>query len=117
MDDLVRELQERKAKLREGGGAEAAAKQRASGKLTARERLEYFFDPGTFLEFDLFARHIGTEHGLDKADLSADGVITGAGKVNGREVLAYSEDFTVLAGSFGERHGKKISKTVRLARE
>ncbi|MBI3933379.1 MAG: acyl-CoA carboxylase subunit beta [Acidobacteria bacterium] len=117
MDDLVRELQERKAKLREGGGAQAAAKQRASGKMTARERLEYFFDPGTFLEFDLFARHIGTEHGLDKAELPADGVVTGVGKVNGREVLAYSEDFTVLAGSFGERHGKKITKTVRLARE
>lgn len=117
MEELVRELQERKAKLRAGGGPEATAKQHASGKLTARERLDYFFDPGTFLEFDLFARHLGTDYGLDKAELPADGVVTGVGKVQGREVFAYAEDFTVLAGTFGERHGKKISKTVDLARD
>src|SRR3989338_6451739 len=116
MDELVRELTARKEKLRAGGGTQAAAKQRASGKMTARERLDAFFDPGTFLEFDLFARHIGTDYGLDKQELPADGVVTGVGKVNGRDVFAYSEDFTVVAGTFGERHGKKISKTLDLAR-
>ena len=116
MDELVRELTERKEKLRAGGGAQAAAKQRAGGKMTARERLDAFFDPGTFLEFDLFAKHIGTDYGLYKAELPADGVVTGVGRVDGRDVFAYSEDFTVVAGTFGERHGKKISKTIDLAR-
>ena len=115
MDELIRELNERKAKLREGGGEKAAEKQRQSGKLTARERLDAFFDPGTFLEYDLFAKHIGTDYGLDKAELPADGVVTGAGKVDGRDVFAYSEDFTVVAGTFGARHGKKIAKTIELA--
>ena len=116
MDELVRELTARKEKLRAGGGPQAAAKQHASGKMTARERLDAFFDPGTFLEFDLFAKHIGTDYGLDKQELPADGVVTGVGKVSGRDVFAYSEDFTVVAGTFGERHGKKISKTLDLAR-
>ena len=117
MDEKVRDLLERKEKLRLGGGLEAAKKQHASGKMTARERLEYFYDPGTFMEFDLFAKHIGTDYGLDKQVLPADGVLTGFGKVNGREVFAYSEDFTVVAGTYGERHGKKICKAVDLARK
>ena len=85
--------------------------------MTARERLDYFFDPGTFVEFDLFAKHIGIDYGLDKAVLPADGVVTGYGKVAGRDVFVYSEDFTVVAGTYGERHGKKICKTVDLARK
>jgi acetyl-CoA carboxylase carboxyltransferase component len=117
MDEKVQDLLARKQKLRSGGGAQAVEKQHAAGKMTARERLEYFFDPGTFMEFDIFARHIGTDYGLDKAELPADGVVTGYGKVAGREVFAYSEDFTVVAGTYGERHGKKICKTVDLARK
>ena len=115
MEELIRELTDRKAKLRAGGGTQAVEKQHKSGKLTARERLDAFFDPGTFLEYDLFAKHIGTDYGLDKSELPADGVVTGVGKVDGRNVFAYSEDFTVVAGTFGERHGKKISKTIDLA--
>jgi acetyl-CoA carboxylase carboxyltransferase component len=84
--------------------------------MTARERIDYLLDPGTFVEFDLFARHIGTDYGLDKAEVPADGVITGHGKINGRDIFVYSEDFTVIAGTFGERHGKKICKTIDLAR-
>ncbi len=117
MDEKVSELLARKQKLRAGGGPKAVEKQHASGKLTARERLDYFFDPGTFVEFDLFAKHIGTDYGLDKAELPADGVITGHGKVAGQDIFAYSEDFTVVAGTYGERHGKKISKTVDMARK
>ncbi|MGH9784867.1 MAG: acyl-CoA carboxylase subunit beta, partial [Terriglobia bacterium] len=116
MDELLRELNARKEKLHAGGGPKAVEKQHSSGKLTARERLDAFFDPGTFLEYDLFAKHIGTDYGLDQAELPADGVVTGVGKVDGRNVFAYSEDFTVVAGTFGERHGKKISKTIDLAR-
>ena len=117
MEEKIRELNERKDKLRLGGGVKALEKQRASGKLTARERLDRLFDPGTFVEFDLFAKHIGTDYGLDKAELPADGVVTGFGKVNGRDVVAYSEDFTVVAGTYGERHGKKICKAVDIARK
>jgi acetyl-CoA carboxylase carboxyltransferase component len=117
MEEKIRELMERKEKLRQGGGSKALEKQRAGGKLTARDRLDCLFDPGTFVEFDLFAKHIGTDYGLDKAELPADGVVTGFGKVNGRSVVAYSEDFTVVAGTYGERHGKKICKAVDLARK
>ena len=117
MEEKIRELNERKEKLRLGGGQKALDKQRAGGKMTARERLDCLFDPGTFVEFDLFAKHIGTDYGLDKAELPADGVVTGFGKVNGRNVVAYSEDFTVVAGTYGERHGKKICKAVDLARK
>ena len=111
------ELEKRRAKLQLGGGAKLQEKQRAQGKMTARERIDYLVDPGTFVEFDLFARHIGADYGLDKAEVPADGVITGHGKVNGRDVFVYSEDFTVIAGTYGERHGKKICKTVDLARK
>ena len=69
------------------------------------------------MEIDLFAKHNGTDYGLDKANVPADGVIAGHGKINGRDVFIYSEDFSVIAGTFGERHGKKICKTVDLARK
>src|SRR5215469_1527850 len=111
------ELEVRREKLKLGGGANAQEKQRSQGKMTARERIDYLLDDCSFVEFDLFARHIGTDYGLDKAELPADGVVTGHGKINGRDVFVYSEDFTVVAGTYGERHGKKICKTVDLARK
>jgi len=111
------ELEQRREKLKLGGGVKLQEKQRTQGKMTARERIDYLLDPGTFVEFDLFARHIGADYGLDKAEVPADGVITGHGKVDGRDVCVYSEDFTVIAGTYGERHGKKICKTVDLARK
>ncbi|HWP58575.1 MAG TPA: acyl-CoA carboxylase subunit beta [Candidatus Acidoferrales bacterium] len=116
MIEKLRELDARREKLKLGGGVKLQEKQRAQGKMTARERIDYLVDPGSFVEFDLFARHIGTDYGLDKAEVPADGVITGHAKVNGRDVFLYSEDFTVIAGTFGERHGKKICKTIDLAR-
>jgi acetyl-CoA carboxylase carboxyltransferase component len=117
MAEKVAELEARREKIVQGGGPQLQDKQRAQGKMTARERIEHLLDPGSFSEFDLFARHIGTDYGLDKAEVPADGVITGHGTVNGRPVVVYSEDFTVIAGTFGERHGKKISKAVDLARK
>jgi len=111
------ELEVRREKLKLGGGANAQEKQRSQGKMTARERIDYLLDTRSFVEFDLFARHIGTDYGLDKAELPADGVVTGHGKINGRDVFVYSEDFTVVAGTYRERHGKKICKTVDLARK
>jgi len=113
--EKIKELREREAKIKEMGGAKAVAQQHERGKLTARERLEYFFDPGTFRELDIFVKHRGTLFGLDKMDIPADGVITGYGKVNGREVFAFSQDFTARAGTLGEMHAKKICKVMDLA--
>jgi len=114
--ELIEELEARKAHLREGGGKELQEKEHAKGKLTARERIDLLCDPGSFEEYDLFATHIGRDYGLDKKELPADGVIIGFGKVNGRGCMIYAEDFTVVAGTFGERHGKKICKIIDMAR-
>ena len=91
------------------------AKQHESGKLTARERLELLFDSGTFQELDIFVRHRCTDFGMPEIEIPADGVITGFGKVNGRVVFAYSQDFTARAGTLGEMHAQKICKVMDLA--
>ncbi len=113
--EKIKELREREAKIKEMGGPKAVAKQHERGKLTARERIEYFFDPGTFRELDMFVKHRGTLFGMDKMEIPADGVITGYGKVNGREVFVFSQDFTARAGTLGEMHAKKICKVMDLA--
>jgi acetyl-CoA carboxylase carboxyltransferase component len=113
--DPEEELYERRRRAMAGGGPERIARQHAAGKLTARERLDRFFDPGTFTELDLFVRHRGTEFGLDRAEAPADGVVTGFGAVDGRLVYAFAQDFTVLGGSLGEMHAKKITKVQDLA--
>jgi len=113
--DKIKELKEREAKLREMGGEEAVKKQHDRGKLTARERIDLLFDPGTFRETDIFMKHRGILFGLDKMEIPADGVITGYGKVNGRPVCAFSQDFTARAGTLGEMHSKKICKILDMA--
>jgi len=113
--DKLQELREREAKIRAMGGSEAVAQQLDRGKMTARDRLNYFFDPGTFRELDMFMKHRGTLFGIDKVDVPADGVITGFGNVNGREVFAFAQDFTARAGSLGEMHAKKICKVMDLS--
>ena len=91
MDELIRDLEERKENLRLGGGPKRIERQHAKGRLTARERLDVFFDPETFVEIDLFARHRCTYFGMENREIPADAVVTGYGKVNGRLVFAYSE--------------------------
>ena len=113
--DKINELREREAKIKEMGGPKAVAQQHERGKMTARERLDHFFDAGSFRELDIFVRHRGTLFGLDKLDIPADGVITGYGTVNGRQVFAFSQDFTARAGTLGEMHSKKICKVMDLA--
>ena len=113
--EKIRELEEREARVREMGGADAVGKQRESGKLTARERLEALFDPGTFREVDLFVRHRCVNFDMATAEIPADGVITGFGKVGGRTVYVYAQDFTARAGTLGEMHAKKICKVMDLA--
>src|SRR4030042_1870618 len=113
--EKIKELQEKEAKVRGMGGAKAVEKQHASGKLTARERLDLFFDPGTFRETDIFVTHRCVNFGMEKIEIPADGVVTGFGKVNGRTVFAFAQDFTSRAGSLGEMHSKKICKVMDLA--
>ncbi|HYF95064.1 MAG TPA: carboxyl transferase domain-containing protein [Symbiobacteriaceae bacterium] len=115
MEELVKQLAESRSRLELGGGEKALAKRKEQGKLTARERLELLFDPGTFTETDLFVKHRGTELGMGSKETPAEGVVTGFGRVDGRVVYAFSQDFTVMGGSLGEMHAQKIVKIQRLA--
>ncbi len=113
--DKIKEMMAVKAKIQKMGGEKAIAKQKKDGKLTARERLDLFFDSGTFRELDVFVRHRCVNFGMDKVDIPSDGVITGHGLVDGRPVFAFAQDFTARAGSLGEMHAKKICKVMDLA--
>jgi len=113
--ERIRELKEKEGQIKGMGGAKAVDKQRASGKLTARERLDLFFDPGTFRETDIFVKHRCVNFGMEKVEIQADGVVTGFGLVNNRPVFAFAQDFTSRAGSLGEMHSKKICKVMDLA--
>jgi methylmalonyl-CoA carboxyltransferase large subunit len=115
MDELVQDLRQRKERLRQGGGPERLAKQKEQGKRTARERIDALVDPGTFEEIGLFAQHRQTQFGMAGKDVPADGVVTGAGSVDGRLVHLASQDFTVLGGSAGEVHSLKVAEVMELA--
>jgi propionyl-CoA carboxylase beta chain len=97
------------------GSARAVAKQHARGKKTARERIELLLDPGSFVELDEFARHRSTNFGLEKNRPYGDGVVTGYGTIDGRQVCVFAQDFTVFGGSLGEVFGEKIVKVMDLA--
>ncbi|MBI2867604.1 MAG: hypothetical protein HYX97_04640, partial [Chloroflexi bacterium] len=113
--DKVEELHRRKADVALGGGQAKIDQVHKAGRLTARERVDRFFDPGTFVEIDAFGRTLGKDFGMDKVSVPADGVITGFGKVNGRTVCIVAQDYTAMAGTFGEMHGKKIVKITEIA--
>jgi propionyl-CoA carboxylase beta chain len=98
-----------------GGGVDRIEKQRAAGKMTARERIEFFLDDGSFEEFDKFVVHRSHDFGLDKQQFPGDGVITGHGLVDGREVFVFAQDFTVFGGSLSETHAEKICKVMDMA--
>ena len=87
-EDLIEQYKQKRQKIMEMGGAAAIEKRHEGGQLSARERIDYLFDPGTFTEIGLFAKHRTTAFGLDKREIPADGIITGFGKVNGRYVVA-----------------------------
>jgi propionyl-CoA carboxylase beta chain len=97
------------------GSAKAVEKQHAKGKMTARERIEKLFDAGSFVEIDELARHRSIAFGLQKNRPYGDGVVTGYGTVDGRQVCVFSQDFTVYGGSLGEVYGEKITKVMDLA--
>ncbi|MBE3589355.1 MAG: methylmalonyl-CoA carboxyltransferase [Firmicutes bacterium] len=115
LEDRLLEFRRRLEKILAGGGAEAVARQHERGKWTARERLAALFDEGSFQELDAFVTHRGTEFGLAGREVPGDAVVTGFGTVDGRLVYAFAQDFTVLGGSLGEMHAKKIQKCMDLA--
>ncbi|MCK4836109.1 MAG: acyl-CoA carboxylase subunit beta, partial [Candidatus Aminicenantes bacterium] len=106
-------------KLREeknrSGGLDKIKKRKQQGKMTARERIEYFFDPHTFVELQGYIQHRSSHFGLEKKKFWGDGVITGFGKVHDKTVYIFSQDFTILGGSLGEMHAKKIVNVIDLA--
>ncbi|MFN0114108.1 MAG: acyl-CoA carboxylase subunit beta [Paracoccaceae bacterium] len=115
MQDILAELEVRRAAARLGGGQKRIDAQHAKGKLTARERIELLLDEGSFEEFDMFVAHRATDFGMAADRPAGDGVVTGWGTVNGRVVYVFSQDFTVMGGSVSETHGQKICKIMDLA--
>jgi acetyl-CoA carboxylase carboxyltransferase component len=111
LEDLAR----RKAEARTGGSAEAVERHHAKGKMTARERVEYLLDDGSFQELDQLARHRAHGMGMEAKRFATDGVITGFGTIDGRKVCIFSQDATIFGGSLGEVHGEKIHKIMDLA--
>jgi propionyl-CoA carboxylase beta chain len=114
---LLQELKERRATARKAGGEAKLAKRHEKGMMGARERLEVFFEEGTFQEFGMHAEHSCHRFGMEKKDLPYDGVVCGTGLVDGRPVAAYSQDFTVSGGSLGRIHAKKICDLMDFAHE
>ncbi len=115
VSEKIELLKQKRAEVAQMGGEARVAKQREKGKLSARERLDVLFDEGTFREVDMFVEHRSTNFGLEKVEVPADGVIIGHGKVHGRIVFAFSQDFTSRGGSLGEMHAAKICKIMDLA--
>ena len=114
-DENIELLRKMKEEASQGGGPDRIAKQRAKGKKTARERVVELLDPGTFVEMDMFVTHLCTDFGMEKKKVLGDGVVTGYGKVDGRDVYIFSQDFTVFGGSLGEMFAQKITKVMDLA--
>lgn len=114
---LLEELKERRETARKAGGEEKLAKRHEKGMMGARERLETFFEEGTFQEFGMHAEHSCHRFGMEKKDLPYDGVVCGTGLVDSRAVAAYSQDFTVSGGSLGRIHAKKICDLMDFAHE
>ncbi|MEW6030399.1 MAG: acyl-CoA carboxylase subunit beta [Chloroflexota bacterium] len=114
-DPRILELRKVRARVREGGGEERIKKQKAKGKMTARERVEALLDPGTFNEIEPFITHQGDEMNLLKEKFYGDGVITGYGQIEGRTVYLYSQDFTIYGGTLSEMQSHKICRVMDLA--
>src|SRR6056297_2623337 len=115
MKDILRELEDRRGEARLGGGQTRIDAQHSKGKLTARERIELLLDEGSFEEFDMFVAHRCTDFGMQNNRPYGDGVVTGWGTINGRQVYVFSQDFTVLGGSVSETHAQKICKIMDMA--
>jgi propionyl-CoA carboxylase beta chain len=113
--ELLDQLHHRQAQAEQGGGPERLAQQHKKGKLSARERLDLLLDPGSFVELDRFVTHRCTDFGLEQQVYLGDGVVTGYGRIDGRLVYVFSQDFTVFGGSLSETFAQKICKVMDLA--
>lgn len=114
-EDKINLLKKKNEEALQGGGAKRIEAQHNKGKLTARERIHFLLDEGTFQEIDKFVMHRAKDFGLDKEHYLGDGVVTGYGEINGRLVYVYSQDFTVFGGSLSETHAEKICKIMDMA--
>lgn len=114
-DNKTIDLQKRKESVMSGGGPVAIEKQKAMGKLTARERIDALLDKGSFHEYDIFVKHSATEFGMQSKDLAGDGVVIGTGTINGKAIAIFAQDFTVFGGSLGLSHARKITKIMDYA--
>ncbi|MDY0072101.1 MAG: acyl-CoA carboxylase subunit beta [Thauera sp.] len=112
MQDIIRQLEEKREKARLGGGQKRIDSQHAKGKLTARERIQLLLDDDSFEEWDMFKEHRCNEFDMGADHIPGDGVVTGYGTVNGRLVFVFSQDFTVFGGSLSETHAEKICKVM-----
>lgn len=115
MQEKINELKKRKEKIEETGGKDKIEERHAKGKLTARERILHLLDEGTFCEIDAFIEHRCSDFGMEKNKVAGEGVVTGYGKINGRQVCVYAQDFTVIGGSLGQMHAAKICKVQDMA--
>ncbi|WP_342510170.1 acyl-CoA carboxylase subunit beta [Sporosarcina sp. FSL K6-2383] len=113
--DKINELYDKKRTIELGGGDERIAKQHEKGKLTARERIHLLLDENTFVELNPFVTHRTRDFGMDKLEGPGDGVVTGYGKIDGRPIYLFSQDFTVFGGALGEMHAMKIANVMDLA--
>lgn len=113
--DKLMDLQQRRAAVEAGGGEAKVKKQHEAGKKTARERIAALLDEGSFIEVDAFVEHRSNEFNMPETKAACEGVVTGYGTVDGRLVFVYSQDFTVIGGSLGEMHAKKICKIMDMA--
>ncbi|MEL6647352.1 MAG: acyl-CoA carboxylase subunit beta [Pseudomonadota bacterium] len=117
MKDILQILEDRRGDARLGGGQKRIDSQHGRGKLTARERIDLLVDEGSFEEFDTFVTHRCTDFGMENQKPYGDGVVTGWGTINGRQVYVFSQDFTVLGGSVSQTHAQKICKIMDMALE
>ena len=114
-EERLQDLRNRKSRSEAGGGQARVDAQHNKGKMTARERLESLLDDGSFQEMDALVEHRCRDFGMDNNVIPGDGVVTGHGTINGRQVFAFAQDFTVYGGSLGEMHGLKICKVLDMA--
>jgi len=117
MEERIEELREKTERALLGGGEDRIESQHEKGKMTARERIDYFLDDGTFNEFDQLRTHRSHNFGMEEKQLPGDGVVTGYGEVNGRTVFVFAHDFTVFGGSLGEVFAEKVTKVMDKAVE
>lgn len=115
LDDKLRQLRELRDQAKFGGGQKRIDSQHRKGKLTARERIDLLLDDGSFEEFDMFVTHRGTDFGIDEEKYPGDGVVTGHGTIDGRQVFVFSQDFTVFGGTLSEAFAEKICKIMDMA--